>query len=436
MNARYVVVDGSNIPTEGRSIPSLAQLEAAVAELRHERPDAEVTVVVDATFAHRIDHKEAKAFEEAALRGEYVYPPAGAIGRGDAFLLRIAEKVGATVLSNDSFQEFHGEHAWLFEPDRLLGGTPVPGVGWIFTPRTPVRGPKSRVAVREADRARAKVTKAIALATKEAVAPRATSVRATARPSPEAGAVAPGDGRARPPRRASGSTGPAQAVNDPVTFISFVAEHPLGDAIEAEVEGFTSHGAIVTIGEMRCYVPLAGLGDPAPRSARTVLHKGEVRAFTLTALDPQRRGVELALPEVAVVSGRPSEETVAAEVAMSKREPTLAPRRRRASKPAPTELDDEAAPPAPPPPAPDDLAPTAEPQRAPRRRRASTKTATGAATEPPAPTPSGATGTGETVPLAEPLATPEPEAVAEPAPTKRRRVSRSRSAEPPLPSAP
>ena len=76
-----------------------------------------------------------------------VTPPAGAIGRGDGFILRIAEKSGALVLSNDSFQEFHAERPWLFEPGRLIGGKPVPGVGWVFTPRTPVRGPKSRVAV-------------------------------------------------------------------------------------------------------------------------------------------------------------------------------------------------------------------------------------------------------------------------------------------------
>ena len=79
-----------------------------------------------------------------------VSPPAGAIGRGDAFVLRIAERTNAMVLSNDSFQEFHGEHPWLFDEGRLVGGKPVPGVGWIFTPRLPIRGPKSRAATAEA----------------------------------------------------------------------------------------------------------------------------------------------------------------------------------------------------------------------------------------------------------------------------------------------
>src|SRR5215472_14051570 len=152
MAARHVIVDGSNLATEGRSTPSLAQLDQAVREFLLENPEDAVTVVVDASFGHRIDAGEFRMFEEAEAAGELVSPPAGAIGRGDAFLLRIAEKAGATVLSNDSFQEFHGDHPWLFDKGRLIGGKPVPGVGWIFMPRTPVRGQKSREVVKEAKR--------------------------------------------------------------------------------------------------------------------------------------------------------------------------------------------------------------------------------------------------------------------------------------------
>jgi hypothetical protein len=146
----YVVVDGSNLATEGRKLPSLAQLDEAVRAYADEDPDAEIVVVVDASFEHRIDPSEAAQLEQAELHGEVVSPPAGAIGRGDAFVLRIAERTGASVLSNDSFQEFHGEHAWLFDEGRLIGGKPVPGIGWIFTPRSPVRGPKSRQATSKA----------------------------------------------------------------------------------------------------------------------------------------------------------------------------------------------------------------------------------------------------------------------------------------------
>jgi hypothetical protein len=320
MPIEHIVVDGSNIATEGRSLPSLTQLEEAVAELRRDHPNAEITVIVDATFAHRIDPSELARFEQAALRGEYVHPPAGAIGRGDAFLLRVAEKVDGTVLSNDSFQEFHGEHPWLFERGRLLGATPVPGIGWIFSPRQPVRGPKSHQAVRETVQAKKRVTKAIAVATKEVVKPVGQSQGA--------GASAGGSGR----RRRGGGTAPAKlaagarettkpvalAVNDPLAFISFIAEHRLGELLEGEVEGYTSHGAVIRAGEMRCYIPLANLGDPPPRSAREVLKRHERGQFVLTALDPQRRGAELALPGIAYVSGHPREETVAAEVRLAK----------------------------------------------------------------------------------------------------------------------
>lgn len=149
-DAHHVVVDGSNLATEGRSSPSLKQLDEAVRAYASEDPDANIIVVVDATFEHRVSEDEREEVRNAMLNGEVISPPAGAIGRGDAFVLRIAERTGATVLSNDSFQEFHGEHPWLFDDGRLVGGKPVRGVGWIFTPRVPIRGPKSRAATAEA----------------------------------------------------------------------------------------------------------------------------------------------------------------------------------------------------------------------------------------------------------------------------------------------
>ena len=155
MDITHVVVDGSNLATEGRTLPSLKQLEEAIAAYELEHPDATLVVVVDATFEHRIEAPERDRLKEAELHGEVVSPPAGPVGRGDAFVLKIAERTGGIVLSNDSFQEFHGDHPWLFEEGRLVGGKPVPGVGWIFTPRTPVRGPKSRQATSSAARKKA-----------------------------------------------------------------------------------------------------------------------------------------------------------------------------------------------------------------------------------------------------------------------------------------
>lgn len=144
-----LVVDGSNIATEGRSLPSLAQLDEAVSAFIVDHHYDTVAVIVDATFGHRIESSESARFEEAILAGELVTPPAGAIGRGDALILQVADKTGATVLSNDSFQEFHGTHEWLFTEGRLIGGKPVPGIGWVFVARSPVRGPISRRSVKE-----------------------------------------------------------------------------------------------------------------------------------------------------------------------------------------------------------------------------------------------------------------------------------------------
>ena len=123
------MVDGSNLATEGRTSPSLEQLDEAVRAYAAEDPGSSIIVVVDATFEHRVSDAEREEVREAMLNGELVSPPAGAIGRGDAFVLRIAERTGAIVLSNDSFQEFHGEHPWLFDEGRLIGGKPVPGRG-------------------------------------------------------------------------------------------------------------------------------------------------------------------------------------------------------------------------------------------------------------------------------------------------------------------
>ncbi|MDA8393096.1 MAG: S1 RNA-binding domain-containing protein, partial [Actinomycetota bacterium] len=359
MRFNHVVVDGSNIATEGRSLPSLAQLDEAVQEFQREFPGVEIIVVVDASFGHRIEEPEREVFEEAEAAGDLVSPPAGAIGRGDAFLLRIAERTGATVLSNDSFQEFHGEHEWLFDEDRLIGGKPVPGVGWIFTPRTPVRGPKSRVAVRDAKRSLVRVGSkeasqpmpvpkvpppvrsraaaadgaggsALAAATADAdagkeaeeadVATRRPRRRSSRKPAAVSEAIAEATQEVvepdapRPGRRRRRGAPPAQAINTPLAFITFIAEHPLGTVLEGEVESFTSHGAFVTIGETHAYVPLSGLGQPPPRRARDVLARGQRRPFLVQALDPPRRGIELALPEFAHVSGQPSEETVEAEI--------------------------------------------------------------------------------------------------------------------------
>ena len=332
---KHVVIDGSNIATEGRDTPSLAQLDEAVRAFIEEYAPEVVTVVVDATFPNRIDAKERRTYEDAVAANELVTPPAGAIGRGDAFVLQIARKADAAILSNDSFQEFHGDYPWLFEPGRLIGGKPVPQVGWVFMERVPVRGPASRRSVSEARKA-IKVTKA----SKARKATKATKAAATETGAPKrrrADRAATGDGTTDAAPAAIPSTAGVDAsddgqgestnrlakdvspYNEALPFIEFIADHPVGSEVEATVERFSSHGAYVLTGDARGYVPLRNLAQPAPRSAREVLNLGETRRFVVIAIDAPRRGIDLALPGVVAVpagSGAPVAEQVVEALGM------------------------------------------------------------------------------------------------------------------------
>jgi hypothetical protein len=317
MKISHVVVDGSNIATEGRDAPSLAQLDEAVQAFVEEYSPRHVTVVVDATFPNRIDRKERETYEDAVNANELITPPAGAIGRGDAFVLQIARRAGASILSNDSFQEFHGDYPWLFEKGRLIGGKPVPHVGWVFMERAPVRGPTSRRSVSEARKATKPVAKTVASpAAAEAddsagKTPRKRRARAKAVATPEvedtatvtadatavaeAAAELSSDGRSGGAGRTSRGVEP---YNDALPFIEFVAQHPVGSEVDAVIERFSSHGAYVMVGAARAYLPLRNLADPAPRSAKEVLRVGDEQRFVVVSIDPPLRGIDLAVPGV------------------------------------------------------------------------------------------------------------------------------------------
>jgi hypothetical protein len=336
-----VVVDGSNIATEGRSMPSLAQLNDAVMAFTEEYPDAVVTVVVDATFGHRIDKKELAEFDAAVAHNEVVAPPAGAIGRGDAFVLSIANKVGARILSNDSFQEFHGEYPWLFDEGRLIGGKPVPFVGWVFVERLPVKGPVSRKATRSSrggrdgrdgrdgrSSSRRQASREASLPMPVPTAP-PPSVRRGERQtssSPSTTPTSPSPERAAP----APSGGP---VNDLLPFLDFVEHHPVGSSVNGVVESYSSHGAYVTIGDVRGYVPLRLMGEPPPRSAREVMKLGDAVTLVVTSFAPARRSIDLSIPKVALVGElvpSPALTEIAGSVTASK------PTRKRAAKKAAT----------------------------------------------------------------------------------------------------
>lgn len=334
-----IVVDGSNFATEGRVIPSLAQLDEAVRAFLEENPNAEMIVVADASFEHRVATGERTRFKEAELAGEIVTPPAGAVGRGDAFILKIADRINGVVLSNDSFQEFHDEYPWLFDTGRLIGGKPVHGVGWIFTPRLPVRGTKTLRTVKKlsvtlsngakpaigttltpvkavkapAKKAPTKASKSVAKVAKKAVkddeAPSKKLGKPTKAPAKKVTSKAAKSvvKAAKKPLKSVPSPAPAVAlrrgrfpVNPEAQFTAFRGAHRVGAKVEGEVTAFTSHGAVIKVAlkggqKIECYAPTTLLGDPAPARARDVLQRGDRRTFRLVTVDAERRIAELAL---------------------------------------------------------------------------------------------------------------------------------------------
>ncbi len=324
-----VVVDGSNFATEGRTLPSLVQLDEAVRAFMEESPDAEIIVVVDASFEHRVAASERRRFKESELAGEVVTPPAGAVGRGDAFILKIADRIGAVVLSNDSFQEFHELYPWLFDVGRLIGGKPVPGVGWVFTPRLPVRNSKTarvakKLAVTLASGERPAIgTTLTPVPARASRTRRAAPVAPPVEPTVEAAVVQATVERPKRPSRATkkvavapspevlpetptSSVAPAalrrdrQPVNTESAFARFLATYAVGGLVEGEVSAFTSHGAVIAVvlgdgQRVECYAPTTLLGTPPPTRARDVVARGDRRRFRLVRVDDERRIAEVAL---------------------------------------------------------------------------------------------------------------------------------------------
>ncbi len=326
----HVVVDGSNIATEGRSLPSLAQLSEAVMAFMDEYPDASITVVVDATFGHRIDKSEVKEFEEGISNNELVAPPAGAVGRGDAFVLAIAQKSKASILSNDSFQEFHGDYEWLFDEGRLIGGKPVPHVGWVFVDRVPVRGPVSRKATGSSRGGSRRSSKKDG---DQGRSGRKTSPEAM-EPMPVPKSPPPGRQPATDKGRSATSATPApkaesdggrrerspkagEVVNELMPFLEFVEHHPVGTSVNGTVESYSSHGAYISIGEqgVRGYVPLRLMAKPAPTSARKMMKLGESVTLVVVSFAPLRRSIDCAMPDMADAAIAEAKAEQAAEAA-------------------------------------------------------------------------------------------------------------------------
>ena len=268
-----MVVDGSNVATEGRTAPSLKQLNEAVLSFMNEFPNTKITVVVDATFGHRIDKRETAEFNSAINNNELVAPPAGAVGRGDGFVLTIAEKIGASILSNDSYQEFHEQYPWLFNAGRLIGGKPVPNVGWVFIERLPVR-PSATKSVKKASRE----------ANRPMPIPKA--------PPPAAKPSAPA---AKAPAPKLSAKPKAATINELTPFLEFVEKYPVGSKVKGVVDQYSAHGVYVKIGDVRGYLPLRLMATPAPRSAREHVKIGQQVNLSVDSFVASRRSIDVAI---------------------------------------------------------------------------------------------------------------------------------------------
>ena len=278
-----MVVDGSNVATEGRTAPSLKQLNEAVLSFMKEFPSTKITVVVDATFGHRIDKREVSEFNSAINNNELVAPPAGAVGRGDGFVLTIAEKIGASILSNDSYQEFHEQYPWLFNSGRLIGGKPVPNVGWLFIERLPVR-PSATKSVKKASRE----------ANRPMPVPKAPPP-ASKLPAPKPQAPAAKPQTAKTPAPKMSAKPKAATINELSPFLEFVEKYPVGSKVKGVVDQYSAHGVYVKIGDVRGYLPLRLMATPAPRSAREHVKIGQQVNLMVDSFVASRRSIDVAI---------------------------------------------------------------------------------------------------------------------------------------------
>jgi hypothetical protein len=205
-------------------------------------------------------------------------------------VLTIADKVGASIVSNDSYQEFQSDYPWLFDPGRLIGGKPVPNVGWVFIDRLPVRPIAS---------------KSVKKASREASRPMPVPK------TPPPGARLAAKQKPAPIKNANNAKSVATAktvsrtINDLQPFLEFVEKHPIGSKVKGVVESYSAHGVYVTIGDVRGYLPLRSMANPAPRSAREHVKIGQGVSLVVDSFVPSRRSIDVAIVGVPVEARKP-----------------------------------------------------------------------------------------------------------------------------------
>jgi hypothetical protein len=227
----------------------------------------------------------------------------------------------------------------------------VPHVGWVFVTRLPVKGPVSRKARAAAASGGEPSRSGAGGAKRSRSASKAASQPMPIPTSPPPGVLTtpktpPGQRKADAAKvvaTAAAASPRGAPVNELIPFIDFVQHHPAGSSVTGVVESYSSHGAYVTIGDVRGYVPLRLMGTPPPRSAREVMKHGESVTLVVDSFSPARRNIDLALPGVAAtVPSVPVEEPA----------PPAPVKRTRAKKAAATQQPTEPTEPTEPPPPP------------------------------------------------------------------------------------
>ena len=119
---RTVVVDGSNVAFEevsGGGKPKMSNLVKVRQEL--EERGFEPIVIVDASLYHTVDDPE--QLDALINRSEIHQVPAGT--DGDYWVLQTADNTDALVVSNDRFEPYQDQFAWIDErriPFMIING--------------------------------------------------------------------------------------------------------------------------------------------------------------------------------------------------------------------------------------------------------------------------------------------------------------------------
>jgi hypothetical protein len=243
------------------------------------------------------------------------------VGRGDGFVLTIAEKIGASILSNDSYQEFHEQYPWLFNSGRLIGGKPVPNVGWVFIERLPVR-PSATKSVKKASRE----------ANRPMPVPKAPPP-ASKLPAPKPQAPAAKTQAAKTPAPKLSAKPKAATINELTPFLEFVEKYPVGSKVKGVVDQYSAHGVYVKIGDVRGYLPLRLMATPAPRSAREHVKIGQQVNLSVDSFVASRRSIDVAIVgTVTPMKKAPTPVATATKAKKKKKRPQQLPARQ----PAPT----------------------------------------------------------------------------------------------------